>query len=111
MTLMDFYRDYLAWIDAGALNDSPHGFSRGIGLCGNIWFWTWDNNMTAASIDLMSESFKNAGLDSKYPFESIWEHSQGIRKGTLYLNHKRIAWVRNQVRHGERAQKLFAVVS
>lgn len=109
MTLMDFYRDYLAWIDAGAPIKNRHYFSHGGGLCANMWFWNPDNTVTTANINLMQESFVGAGLDSKYPFESIWGHSQGISNGTLYLNPKQITWVREQVEHGRRAQKLFAI--
>lgn len=88
--LYQFYCEYLAWLNTGALEGLP--FTRCGGLCSNLYNWpaapTWP--VDGLFVELQ-EQFREAGLSVTYPFgKEEYENS----RYSQHLDQKRIAWVR-----------------
>lgn len=101
MNLEMFYRDYAAWLDAGAPEHQP--FSRSEGLCYSLIVWCYHKNTgeSGKTVLLMalSMSFHQAGLLRGTPFnEGITEFSLEAQGKACHLNPKRIAWVREHAK-------------
>ena len=97
MTLKDFYRAYLTWIEA----DAPEGgvFSRRYGLCYNLT--SYCQSKEVEDTPLLAElyaSFKAAGLRVAYPFCSHDDYAYRRWDSEQHTLPARIEWVR---RHAE----------
>lgn len=98
--LTQFYKDYLAWVENGA--PALNGFTASYGLCYNLVIWCRANNQSWFEVALeMSNQFKRADLDRRYPFnDSMWPADDYTSEGErqeMHLNEKRIAWVKSHV--------------
>ena len=95
--LTQFYRDYLAWIDAGA--PEPHEvFSRSEALCVNYQSWQIAKDTLDASLYKFGLQFTAAGLSTLSPFNSeLADLIDEQNRAACHLNPKRIAWVRTRV--------------
>ncbi|AZV02223.1 hypothetical protein Arno18_37 [Pectobacterium phage Arno18] len=97
--LHSFYKDWLAWVEAGA-TEHPY---QGDGLCSCLHFYCKDTLLTRAErkkvTDEMSRQFTDSGLDRYYPFNKNNVHysSEGWDK---HLNVHRITWVRDRIADG-----------
>lgn len=87
--LKAFYQAYAKWLDAGAPNGQP--FYRRHGLCGNLTRFTddWEPLLNA-----MIDQFKEAGLDTIYPFGGEYAFETEYDNATAHLNPARIKWVK-----------------
>lgn len=101
--LTDFYREYLAWVDAGA-GDHP-AFNRSAGLCLNLVHHArWLNiDHEGRFLDEMEAQFEQGGLNKVYPF-NLGEYSVArqsyldeCRLKSCYTNEARLKWVRQHV--------------
>lgn len=98
-TLTEFYRAYLAWVEAGTPKH-PH-FARCWGLCCNLAdYYGGTTRASLSAADEMRMQFRQAGLDEELPFNPY----PGSRKYTeeslayqCHLNPHRIQWVRDHV--------------
>lgn len=90
-TLTNFYRAYLAWVEAGAPEKNEHEFKRRIGLCSNLHWFTFPNDFP---LEEMTRQFAAAGLDSFHPFSRSIEYRDEKVAGTCHLNNNRMSWVR-----------------
>lgn len=100
--LTAFYQDYLAWVEAGAVEvDSDlYGYSRGSGLCSSLSNFCWRHEYYQYVFHHeMKKQFEDAGLSSKIPFNSnIGEYSTESIDDTIHLNPKRITWVKDHTK-------------
>lgn len=95
--LTEFYQDMQTWVDAGT-PEHPI-FSKAVGLCANLYWWTGYNKLThkaRAKINLLRrKQFIDAGLNTAYPFNTPIHYLQELRRdGTRYNNKERLAWIR-----------------
>jgi hypothetical protein len=103
--LADFYKAYVAWLDAGAIvmtyQPGNKAFTREYGLCANLSIWTENKNFSeqlCAALDTALEmQFILDGLDKLYPFGDKQLYVRECEKRTQHLNPKRVAWVRGKV--------------
>jgi hypothetical protein len=100
--LTQFYIDYLAWAEAGALDSEFEVFSARYGLCQSLTDWMldkWLDHSSRMSLPYeLKDQFSGAGLDRDYPFntddlEYELEHNNRL----MVKNKKRIAWVRAHI--------------
>ena len=99
-TLEGFYQAYLDWLDNGAPPYRP--FSRGLGLCSNLRYYTGVENIFVLTRleRQLSDQFEDAGLSSAYPFgEEAFDLC--LDENNMHLDPNRIAWVKNQLAKGE----------
>ena len=96
--LTDFYRDYAAWLDAGAPNGDVFRQSRG--LCTCLSRWCAENGVTEYLNVDMNLQFVSANLDTIYPFNGgdHLGYAMEVRKNSCHLNPERIAWVREHAK-------------
>jgi hypothetical protein len=87
--LKQFYREYLAWVEAGC----PHSdiFATNWGLCTCLDGWSGDDDVLHEE---QASLFRSAGLSVAYPFNEDmvcygYEHNKT-------KNEARISWVREQ---------------
>lgn len=95
--LTQFYQDYVAWLDAGAHNDTY--FRRDCGLCSTLTNWWMNQGFDSTENNLyeeMRQQFSDAGLDLSFPFNRGKSAAYHIEYAhhTLYANPLRQAWVR-----------------
>jgi len=93
--LTEFYRAYLAWIEAGAPIEHSM-FSRSLGLCHSSWLFAvgMDNYVEARDLEKeLNDQFEDAGLDGAYPFNEgeLWKYER--EASYKHLNDKRLQWV------------------
>lgn len=109
MTLIDFYKDYLGWINRGAPDREP--YSRRIGLCTNLIYFA--NNFKEVdeegelALKLFTElrwQFRAAGLSDTYPFIDRDDFIKEGREEIAHLNETRILWVKNQINKANEAE-------
>lgn len=98
--LTAFYRAYLDWVAAGAPDYNEHGFSRCVGLCSNLDAYCAEMEDAGyhGAEDEMEQQFRDAGLNTSFPFESPREYSEAQDTGRMHLNQYRLSWVREKVR-------------
>lgn len=91
--LTEFYKAYLAWVEAGAPEDDGQLLTRNVGLCTNLaLFCEFAHEVPDYELE---QQFRDAGLSVFYPFNgSSAQYRQEKHAGTCHLNEKRIAWVR-----------------
>lgn len=98
MTIKQFLRDYLRWVEEGAPEgDSP--FSRSYGLCGNLVLRCGELGLDHnATVDLAIELRDLLPDDRESwisPFNgSLISYSEEVIESRCHLNEARIAWVR-----------------
>lgn len=106
--LTQFYKDWLAWLDAGA-DPKDQTFKRYSGLCTALYFWGIENKIsgiTQRKLDSeMLYQFEKAGLEMLYPFdEDSAAFNQAHLHETHHTNPKRIQWVRDHVNQENKDQ-------
>lgn len=106
--LTQFYKDWLAWVDAGA-SMKHQTFQRITGLCGALNFWCLKNKLTTTEYieigQVMYEQFKGAGLNAYCPFDNgHGAYFDSADQGTCHENPKRIQWVRDHVNQENKEQ-------
>lgn len=91
--MLEFLKDYQAWLDAGAPQNQP--FSRRVGLCVNI---TTVDGFTPARSELRIALFKDFG-DAVYPFNKSKSagYLREMEKQSMHLNKARNAWVKKMI--------------
>lgn len=93
--LQQFYRDYLAWVDAGVPEDGC--FSRHSGLCGNLNSWSAKHKLRYGHrgklCSQMTSQFLEAGLCAMFPFGSEAYRLDRV-KGRMHRDTNRIKFVR-----------------
>lgn len=99
-TLKGFYKAYADWLDKGAPPYRP--FSRGLGLCSNLQYYTGVENIFVLTRleRQLSDQFEDAGLSAAYPFGEEAFDSY-LDENNMHLDPNRIAWVKNQLTKGE----------
>lgn len=99
-TLKGFYKAYADWLDKGAPPYRP--FSRGLGLCSNLQYYTGVENIFVLTRleRQLSDQFEDAGLSAAYPFGEEAFDSY-LDENNMHLDPNRIAWVKNQLAKGE----------
>lgn len=99
-TLKGFYKAYADWLDKGAPPYRP--FSRGLGLCSNLQYYTGVENIFVLTRleRQLSDQFEDAGLSAAYPFGEEAFDSY-LDENNMHLDPNRIAWVKNQLEKGE----------
>lgn len=98
-TLTEFYRAYLAWINAGAYMGHPK-FVRYAGLCCNLANYFGGYSLGLRAADEMCEQFRQAGLDAELPFNLYPDsrpYSDESLKDLCHTNPYRIQWVKDHV--------------
>ena len=92
--LDQFLRDWLRW----ALNPQRSSqFHPHYGLCTNLTFWCVEEDEAALQFELR-DRFTASGLDPDYPFNlDGLEYGNAARAGTMHLNPRRLAWVKEQL--------------
>jgi len=90
--LTEFYRAYLAWVEAGAVYSG--GFSVRYGLCNNLAkYFHYSNYVLCCEL---ADQFEEAGLEHTLPFNGdSHEYFYETNSGACHLNPKRIQWVRD----------------
>lgn len=99
--LSEFYRAYAWWLDAGAPLDM--GFYRNHGLCNSLRVWANRNAQLGYKNlhDELIEQFRQAGLDTHYPFNCgdriyyLIECGDRNFNPRCHINEQRIKWVRD----------------
>lgn len=97
--LKAFYRDYAAWLEAGAPDGAP--FYRGEGLCVEITRWALSSDNGDYTLGLrreMQRQFRSAGLSDTFPFGGANEYAQRHSDETQHENQARIAWVKEHAK-------------
>lgn len=109
MTLLDFYKDYLNWINSGAPDREP--YSRRVGLCTNLLYFAnqfkEENENDDLALELfyqMRLQFRRAGLSETYPFIDRDDFAKEGREENAHLNETRILWVKNQINKAKEAE-------
>lgn len=99
VNLKVFFRDYLAWVEAGT--PLHYAFSTALGLCNNVD--SYDYAICEASgkkVGLLSELemlFRTEGLHRHYPFNNRNRYGTYDKESdarTMHLNPRRIAFVK-----------------
>lgn len=92
-----FYRDYLKWVEDGAIvfENGANQFTRGVGLCTNLCSWCGKNRPLYRELEsLMRAQFAQAGLDMETPFnKDLLDYQWEGEKQMHHLNPLRIKWV------------------
>lgn len=98
--LTQFYKDYLAWLNAGA----PIGkiFTRSAGLCHNLSQWAGlFPEAFEDLIDELQDQLEEDYGESDFPFNNCdWPHEyykHECAQRHTHLNEHRIAWVKSHV--------------
>lgn len=92
--LTAFYRDWLAWVEAGAVEGKPYSIEKG--LCGCSMVFEDLNNDDSKYIDLIDEmaiQFAHAGLNHRLPFDDSLKDYHAIH--AKHKNEKRLKWVKD----------------
>lgn len=96
--LKRFYREYLAWVEAGAPLSTV--FTETRGLCCNLLDWSKNTYPNRRKYIELSEEqgslFMAAGLSISFPFhdDDTGEYYRECERDAAHLNPKRLAWVR-----------------
>lgn len=91
----EFCRDMLEWIQGGKNYAHPHSFSERVGLCSNLLDWG-DLEHIAALCEYQKNLFRDAGLDTVWPFDGTREVYRDSNHGAgLYTNEARLQWLRD----------------
>lgn len=93
--LTAFYRAYAEWLDDGAPNGQP--FFRSFGLCSALDEFLGRTKKKWQIKHEMLQQFEAAGLHANYPF-GYAEYYRRMEKGTVYLQSKRVKWVREHAK-------------
>lgn len=95
--LICFYTEYLAWVDAGAPEDSP--FTRAAGLCHNIYeFAEVNEGMRPGFLcDEMHRQFRLELLSETLPFQSPEDYTRETEGDMCHMNARRLQWVRDRI--------------
>jgi hypothetical protein len=93
--LTQFYKDLLAWVDAGC---PPHkAFQKRTGLCGNLIWWCKDSACDKTHpIYEMQNQFREAGKNLYFPFNYGHDEHYAIEYAlnTLFHNKQRLDWIK-----------------
>lgn len=92
--LTAFYRDWLAWVEAGAVHDNPYPIQKGLCVCSIIFQEL--NNLDPDNIDLVEEMaihFAYAGLNPRFPFDDDLKAYHATYQ--KHKNEKRLQWVKD----------------
>lgn len=97
-TLTDFYRDYAAWLDAGAPRNDI--FFKRYGLCFCLRRWLEANGVREYLKCDMDLQFIEAGLDPFFPFNDgeVKGYQKENKNHSCHLNPARVAWVREHAK-------------
>lgn len=91
--LKQFYIDMNNWIEA-AYEGNPV-FRSHTGLCYNLVRWGVDKNLNCSDLqEALVDQFMDAGLDPNYPFNKNDTEYDDERKGLMYQNPARLAWIK-----------------
>lgn len=94
-TLQEFYNEINKWIKEGCHNHVA--FIKSAGICHNLerYMRFSDKRVSGIAMD-MAEQFLDAGLEFLMPFnESPEDYRNECNNNTVFLNHKRIKWVKD----------------
>ncbi len=93
--LTAFYREILAWIEAG--QPEHKNFMSCTGLCANLFFSPYGGLGIEAEI---REQFSFAGLDKDYPFnDDHFSYRLEADAFSIYQNPQRLAWIRKHAKN------------
>ena len=93
--LTQFYREYKAWLDAGAPIGEP--FQRYTGLCDALEGSLWYDVILMGLLDELKLQFSDEGLDELYPFGKENFISR-VELETQHLDPLRIKWVEDHLK-------------
>lgn len=92
--LTAFYREILAWIEAG--QPDHRNFRAYTGLCTNLIFSPYDHHAVGVE---MSEQFSFAGLNKQFPFNGdVTSYRLEGEAYSTYQNPQRLAWIRKHAK-------------
>lgn len=101
-SLKQFYRDYLEWVNSGAITNvehNKHAFTRHCGLCVSLISWCYMRDLSSLDLQMlkheMKKQFIDASLNPAYPFGGVNLYKSETLSGMCHLNEKRINWVKN----------------
>jgi len=99
ITLQDFYKEILEWVDTGTPFHPV--FRNRMGLCGNLSRWLdhkkLDYDEDALIWKRQNKLFNDLYGDSQFPFGEEDYKKDFFKKGTHYKNESRLAFIRAQV--------------
>jgi hypothetical protein len=112
--LIDFYRSYIAWLDAGAPDGEP--YHRNGGLCHSLrqWYLRVEESATAGlgvyRHLLHRDLLGLAPIESMFPFGSTDYHRRH-RDCTMHLCPKREDFVRTRIRVHDKKQEYLSLMA
>ena len=90
-----FCQDMLEWVQEGMPYENPHCFYKGVGLCSNLGDWG-DPAHADALCTYQKSLFRDAGLDTGWPFDGTREAYRAAKYGAgMYTNEARLQWLRD----------------
>lgn len=91
--IAEFCRDYLQWVEEGALWHPS--FYRCHGLCVNFTFWLLEQKLLTECTQVLSDELVKEGLDRSLPFNKDMIHfKEEVDHNRCFKNEKRLAWVK-----------------
>lgn len=100
----EFLKDYISWIDRGALSD--YIYLRGVGLCSNLREYLNEVKLPGDerhprrrhAMGELKDMFVKDGLCGSYPFNVGWsDYDNEVTNNTCYKNEARIKWVKDRL--------------
>lgn len=100
-SLKQFYRDYLEWVNSGAItNDEP--FTRHCGLCVSLISWCYMQDVSSLDLQMlkheMKKQFIDASLNPAYPFGGVELYKSETLCGMCHMNEQRMNWVKKHAK-------------
>lgn len=89
-------RDYVAWVQGGAMESPNSPFGRGRGLC-----YTYKNyyraDTHALGLEVMKRLWEANGWKSNFPFGGHDVYQAEARQHLMHLNPMRMEWVQRTI--------------
>lgn len=91
--LVEFYKEFSLWVETGKGN-----FDKECGICDNLTEWALAKGFPSYPFRyLLKESFIDAGLDYRYPFNE-GSHANYVEDHDMYNNPLRVQWIHDHAK-------------